>query len=168
MAHPTPQRHATDQAPPEFGASLHILLIEDCPSDVFLVRKMLRAAPVQAHCMFSDVPRLTDAFSRVQQQPFDLILLDLNLLDMNGVVSIAVLHEEVPHIPIIVYSGMTDAHLKQRALECGATAYLVKGEESPENLAHVLNNALTRKNRHQQNTLQVSSDTTCSDNQEIL
>ena len=53
---------------------------------------------------------------------------------------VAALHAEFPNIPIIVYSGMDDPKLKEKALMCGAKSYLVKGKESPYALKFLIEN----------------------------
>lgn len=121
---------------------VHILLVEDCKSDVFLLEQMLENVAVKCFYEITDVPRLVDAFYKIDQQKFDLVLLDLNLIDINGIASVAALRAQVPNMPIIVYSGMDDAKTKQKALMCGATHYLVKGRESGYGLKHMIERAV--------------------------
>lgn len=120
---------------------VRILLVEDCKSDVFLVERMLEEASLKS-VEIVDVPRLIDAFSKIDGQRFDLVMLDLNLLDIDGVASVAALRAEAPNIPIIVYSGMDDAKIKEKAMMCGATHYLVKGRESSYGLKYVIEHAI--------------------------
>lgn len=119
--------------------SIKVLLVEDSEGDVLHFKRMLLA--VSAHISVKAVARLVDAFHAIEQEKFDVILLDLNLLDVDGVVSVAALHAEFPDIPIIVYSGMDDAKLKEAALMCGAKRYLVKGQESPYALKFLIEDA---------------------------
>lgn len=129
--------------PPQAASQVvRILLIEDCKSDVFLVERMLEEVSVNCFYEILDVPRLTDAFSLIEQDRFDLVMLDLNLLDMDGVASVAALRAEAPGMPIIVYSGMDDVKTKEKAMMCGATHYLVKGRESGFGLKHVIERAV--------------------------
>lgn len=118
-----------------------ILLIEDCKSDVFLVERMLENVTVNCFYEITDVPRLVDAFYILNRETFGLVLLDLNLLDIDGVSSVAALRAQMPDLPIIVYSGMDDAKTKEKALMCGATDYLVKGHESGHRLKHMIEHA---------------------------
>lgn len=115
-----------------------ILLVEDCKSDVFLVNRMLEDVSVNCSYEITDVPRLIDAFYKIDEDVFDLVMLDLNLLDIDGVSSVAALRAQVPGLPIVVYSGMDDARMKEKALMCGATHYLVKGKESSYGLKHII------------------------------
>lgn len=121
---------------------VRILVVEDCKSDVFLLERMLENVSVKCFYEITDVPRLVDAFYKIDQEKFDLIFLDLNLIDINGIASVAALRAQVPNMPIIVYSGMDDANTKQKALICGATHYLVKGRESGYGIKHVIERAV--------------------------
>jgi CheY-like chemotaxis protein len=109
---------------------LNVLLVEDSKSDAALVQRMLSDSAPLLYYNFVHVTRLADALDETAQQHFDIALLDLNLLDMEGLASITALHASIPHTPIIVYSGMDDPHLRQQASLCGARYYLVKGRES--------------------------------------
>jgi DNA-binding response OmpR family regulator len=59
-----------------------ILLVEDNPADVDLVR--LRLKETNAHVNIFNVNRLADALSKIEQKPPHVILLDLNLPDSRG------------------------------------------------------------------------------------
>jgi len=107
----------------------HVLLIEDCPGDVFLLEQMLKDTK-NHNITITQVPRLVDAFDKLGTEHFDAIILDLNLPDIDGVASIAALSAKLPEVPIIVYSGQENTRLKLNALLCGAANYLVKGRET--------------------------------------
>jgi CheY-like chemotaxis protein len=121
---------------------LRILLVEDCKSDVYLMERMLEDADLSCFYDITDVPRLIDAFNRIERDAFDLAMLDLNLLDIDGIAAVAALHAQAPLMPIIVYSGMDDAKLKEKALMCGAVHYLVKGRQSGHGLKSIIERAL--------------------------
>ncbi len=121
---------------------VRILLVEDCKSDVFLLERMLENVSVNCFYEITDVPRLVDAFYKIDQEKYDLVMLDLNLLDIDGIASVAALRAQVPTLPIIVYSGMDDAKTKEKALMCGATHYLVKGRESGFGLKCMIERAI--------------------------
>jgi two-component system KDP operon response regulator KdpE len=122
---------------------VRILLVEDCKSDVFLMERMLENVSVNCFYEVTDVPRLIDASATLEREKFDLVMLDLNLLDMDGVTSIAVLRAQVPALPIVVYSGTDDAKTKEKALMAGASHYLVKGKESGFGLKCMIEHAVS-------------------------
>lgn len=119
-----------------------ILLVEDCPSDAFLLEHMLAGVCVTDRIDITHVSRLIDAFQRIEEEFFDLILLDLNLLDMDGVASVAALSTEAPSIPIIVYSGTENRKIREAALMCGAAGYLIKGRENGLSLRLAIDHAI--------------------------
>ncbi len=122
--------------------SMRILQVEDSPTDVALVTRMLEDAVSDCEFDVTDVPRVSDALDKLLDERFDVVLLDLNVLDMNGIVAVAALHGAAPQLPIIVYSGTDDPKLRQEALMCGAMHYLVKGKESAYSLRFMLKSVL--------------------------
>lgn len=123
--------------------AIRVLLIEDNRSDVFLVSRMLHDASPSDTFAVTDVPRLVEGLGKLDEQPFDIVLLDLNLLDIDGVASVAALHAEAPDTPIIVYSGTHDPQMRHEAIMCGAKHYLVKGRESAFSLRFMIQQAMT-------------------------
>ena len=122
-----------------------ILLIEDNRSDVVLVTRMLRDVSHGEMFHITDVPRLADALELLDKNSFDVVLLDLNLLDIDGVAGVSALHAEIPNIPIIVYSGSKEHALREQALMCGAKHFLVKGRESAFSLKFMIEQSLIRQ-----------------------
>jgi len=110
--------------------AVHVLLIEDSKSDAALVQRILSDASPHVRYDFTTVPRLVDALYLLDTHLFDVALLDLNLLDVEGIASVSALHAASPGMPIVVYSGTDDVTLRQQAVLCGARHYLVKGKES--------------------------------------
>jgi DNA-binding NarL/FixJ family response regulator len=106
---------------------VRILFAEDSNSDIFYVRRMLEHASQRYDYEITDVPTLLEAIRKLNSEEFDLVMLDLGLLDINGVVTVSALRAEVPDVPIIVYSGIHDRRIKEKALRCGAACFLVKG-----------------------------------------
>ena len=127
--------------------TIRILIIEDNRGDVLLSKKMLRRISGSSAFEFKDVARMSEALSLLERESFDVVLLDLGLLDSAGVMSVAALHAKIPKTPIIVYSGTEDPKLREQALMCGATSYLTKGEQSLESLQHAIEQQLL-ESRH--------------------
>ena len=121
-----------------------ILMIEDTPGDVVLLTQILRYALRGQTYRVMDVPRIAEAFTLIDKESFNIVLLDLHLLDSNGLASVAAIHAHVPHIPIIVYSGTHDEKLKEQAIQCGAKNFLVKGRDSTFLLQFMIEQLLTR------------------------
>lgn len=124
---------------------LSVLVIEDSEADVVILENMLREISPEMSLYTHDVPRLVDAFKAVERERFDIILLDLNLLDIQGVASVAALHAEAPDTPIVVYSGMDDPKMHKEALLCGAQYYLVKGKQTSHSLKNVIQDVMAQQ-----------------------
>lgn len=107
--------------------ALRVLLVEDNPGDARLVREMLAEMNTER---YDTVPvgRLADALRFLSEQPFDAILLDLNLPDSYGLATLIKIRSVAPHVPVIVVSGLADEEMAIHALREGAYTYLVKGQ----------------------------------------
>jgi len=117
---------------------LKVLLIEDSSEDVLLLRDMLDEVSPYARYDIDDVSGLHAALELRQLSGYNLILLDLNLMDATGSNAVSALHACVPFIPIIVYSGVDDPKLRGEALMHGAEHFLVKGKESGNSMRSVI------------------------------
>ena len=122
---------------------IKILLVEDNPTDVLLVRAALGAA---AGLKFevATADRLAVALHRANAEPFDLVLLDLGLPDVQGFKTFELAHIGVPNIPIIVLSGLGDDQLAMRAVEQGAQDYLPKARVMEDLLPRAIRYAIER------------------------
>ena len=92
------------------GKPIRLLLVEDNPGDVRLLRETL--AQVQTTQLTSEgyttqfecthVERLDGALTRLGEEDFDVILLDLSLPDSQGLDTLARTYNGAPSVPIIV------------------------------------------------------------------
>jgi putative two-component system response regulator len=112
---------------------LKVLLIEDNPDDVVLLRHYLAKIPA-AQIEFELVVRLTKALECLNEKAagIDVILLDLGLPDSQGLDTFFKVHHQAPLIPIVVLSGLDDERLRMQAVREGAQDYLVKGQVNGE------------------------------------
>ena len=67
----------------------------------------------------------------------DLVLLDLELPDMDGMHVLARLREDHPRLPVLVVTMHQDAELVRRAVQAGAAGYVLKEIDRRELLAGV-------------------------------
>jgi two-component system, chemotaxis family, response regulator Rcp1 len=107
--------------------TIHLLLVEDNPGDVLLIRESLR------HCSWPvDVTIAEDgtqALARLNEGiEADLIILDLNLPRMDGYALLERLG--VIDIPIVVFSWATEG--TQRAIDLGAREIVQKPSDFSE------------------------------------
>ncbi len=122
---------------------LHILLVEDNPGDVLLLRQMLAGASPRVDV--SNAERLASALQLLDQQNYDLVLLDLSLPDSQGYQTFEQLRAVAAHLPVILLTGLEDEELALRTVRSGAQDYLVKGEMDSHLLLRSIRYAIERK-----------------------
>jgi PleD family two-component response regulator len=106
-------------------APIHVLLIEDNPTDVLLVRQACAAVPL-IPCVFTHVERLSEGLKCLSEARFDVILLDLGLPDSQGLETLAKVKALASAVPILILSGLDDESLSLQAVRAGAQDYLSK------------------------------------------
>lgn len=109
------------------GENIKILLIEDNPGDSFLVEEYLNEL-VNFSYKLKIVETLTEALIIIKKQFFDIILLDLELPDSNGVNTFVSVQNINPLIPIIILTGLNNKVVESYVLKKGAYDFLVKGQ----------------------------------------
>jgi len=103
-----------------------ILLIEDNPGDVRLIREMLiNVSDFPFHLECAD--RLSTGLACLAKGGIGVVLLDLSLPDSQGLDSLAKVSVQAPDVPIIMLTGLDDERVAMKAVEKGAQDYLVKG-----------------------------------------
>ena len=126
-----------------------VLLVEDNPGDARLIRELLsEEAPAGvATVVFSlrTADSLRAAVRCLQQDRFDVLLVDLSLPDSRGLETVQRILNCAPHTPIVVLTGSVDEALAMRALQAGAEDYLVKGETDAHTLKRSIRYAIERK-----------------------
>jgi CheY-like chemotaxis protein len=124
---------------------IRILLVEDNPVDALLVRRTLeRETAIPGDFPVDHVTALQQALDRLGKKNHDVVLLDLNLPDSNGLETVRRVREVEPELPIVVLTGAGDADTAMKALRAGAQDYLVKEELAAAGLKRALRYAMER------------------------
>jgi DNA-binding response OmpR family regulator len=111
-----------------------IILVED---DITLRSVLVEVFRMQGFAV-EQVEGVDDFFDMWRQQQFDLVLLDLNLVDEDGLVLLRKLRMQ-SDIPLFVVSGRSDRETRLAALEMGADDYVVKPFDTRELVIRVQN-----------------------------
>jgi PAS domain S-box-containing protein len=126
-----------------------VLLIEDNPSDAWLIQEYLAEAKTAHSALFRfqliQVDRLSVGLERLAGGSIDVILLDLSLPDSQGLETFLQVQAHAPHIPIVVLTGLDDEKLAANAASAGAQDYLIKGELAGNVLLRAIRYAIARK-----------------------
>jgi phosphoserine phosphatase RsbU/P len=126
------------------ASSIRVLVVEDSPQDVFLLRmKLARIAHVA--CELLHVERLGEALQVLRQHPVDLILTDLNLPDSDGLETVRPLVQHAGAAPVVVLFGCSTPGLGEKIVSSGAWGSISKDSLTPDTLSTALQEASQRK-----------------------
>jgi light-regulated signal transduction histidine kinase (bacteriophytochrome) len=128
---------------------INVLLVEDNPGDVRLVREILTGIP-GTRFRLECVDRLSVAAQRLWEGGIDVLLLDLGLPDSQGLSTFTDIHARQRSVPVVVLSAAADEQLALEAVQAGAQDYLVKGHEKAQVLPRALLYAIERKRSEEQ------------------
>jgi len=121
-----------------------LLVIEDVPGDVRLLREVLAAAGLGISAV-EVVSSLSDGLDRLAKDGVDLVLLDLMLPDSSGLQTFIRLRDHSPAVPVVVLSGTDDVSQALNAVRQGAQDYLVKGQADGDAIVRSVRYAIERK-----------------------
>lgn len=124
--------------------NIDILLVEDNPADIFLLKKMLNASSLQINSLYT-TDKVMEAREILKTLHFHVALLDLSLPDSFGIETYLEIKSYVKEIPVIILTGLNDASIALEALKEGAQDYLVKGEFNSDLLYRAIQYSLERK-----------------------
>jgi CheY-like chemotaxis protein len=117
-----------------------VLLVEDDES----IRKMYATGLQLAGFTITTAPSGAEALVRVEEQAFDVILLDMLMIGMSGLDFLKSydVRTKQPNTKVIALTNMENTDIEQKATALGATAYLNKAEYEPQKLADFIRNLL--------------------------
>jgi len=100
-----------------------ILIVDDSRTSRLKLSRLLKS---EGHAV-TEAAGGREGLDLLFAEPFDLVLLDLEMPDMDGFQTLRAIKEtpELRHLPVIIVSGTEDGN-PARCLDLGATAYLVK------------------------------------------
>lgn len=123
--------------------NFNVLLVEDNLSDIVLIKTMLSESNEKFDLKFAET--LGEALKILDNEDFDVMLLDLGLPDSHGFKTFTKIINEMPELPIIIITGLEDETLGIKAVKIGAQDFLIKGQIDSKLLARSLNYAIERK-----------------------
>ncbi len=125
------------------GRTVRLLVVEDQPADVALLKRMLASVKL-IRFTFSEVSTLEAAKSHLGH--VDIVLLDLNLPDSAGLDTLRTLRAYDAVVPVVLLTGVHDRDISVAALREGAQDYLVKDQIDAPILGRALFRQLKRPN----------------------
>ena len=123
-----------------------VLVVDDEPRARASLKEILRAAGYEA--TLAEGGR--EGIEQLSQKPFDLVLLDLNMPDMDGHGVMAFINDKKIDVDVIVVSGETTFNHATQALRRGAQDFLRK-PYAPDELLRAIGNAVERRKLKREN-----------------
>lgn len=104
-----------------------ILVVEDSPSTRAFVRSALEAE-AELGAEVSEATSGFDALRLLPRGPYDLVITDINMPDINGLELVQFMRKSEAHrdTPILLISTQSSERDRQRGLRLGANGYLAK------------------------------------------
>ena len=123
--------------------AVRVLLVEDSPDHAELIfTKLRRSKRIRADIDHAD--RLEKGLRKLEQEKYDVVLLDFSLPDSFGIETFRRAHQAAPRTPIIVLTSLDDNELAVQAVRLGAQDYLVKREADTRLLVRSILYAIER------------------------
>lgn len=103
---------------------LHVLILEDVPTDAELIEREIRRAGVKF--VARRVETREDFIRALEEDSPDLILADYRLPTFDGLQALAIARERAPHVPFIFVTGAMGEEFAIETMVQGATDYVLK------------------------------------------
>jgi DNA-binding NtrC family response regulator len=116
-----------------------ILVVDDAPDTLEVVRRYLSAAGYRAFC----VPSAPEAVRLLEREPMDLVITDLKMPRVSGLDLVRHIRENYRDTEVVMITGYASVGSAVKAIQAGAQEYLPKPFTETELLA-VTRNALEK------------------------
>lgn len=103
---------------------MRVLLVDDHDLFRYGLKAVLTNADVDLE--LEEASGLEQALQRARTASYELILLDLKLPGVEGTDGLKAMRQAVPHIPVVVLSGVEDPRAVREAIEMGAMGFVPK------------------------------------------
>jgi signal transduction histidine kinase len=121
---------------------LRVLLVEDNPIDAMIVKKILQ----RDNAFEYEVVHLVsgeDALLKLENWPYDIMLLDYNLPKKNGMETLKEIKARNIEMPIVMITGQGDEVLAAKLIKEGAFDYLPKKENYQDSVPLMIRKTMT-------------------------
>jgi signal transduction histidine kinase len=121
---------------------LRVLLVEDNPIDAMIVKKILQ----RDNAFEYEVVHLVsgeDALSKLENWPYDIMLLDYNLPKKNGLETLREIKARNIEMPIVMITGQGDEATAAKLIKEGAFDYLPKKENYQDSVPLMIRKTMT-------------------------
>jgi len=121
-------------------AQAKILVVDDEE----VVRRSFTRILETTHCHVKAVERWSEVARAMQEDPFDVVLLDLRMPEVDGMTVLRALKQRWPESEVIIITGFPTIESAKEAVALGAYDYLTK-PVGPEQVIEASNAAMQHK-----------------------
>ena len=107
------------------SACLRILLVED--DELFRLGLQVRLQQESGLQIAAEAEDGETAIELANQQPFDVVLMDVGLPGIGGIEACRQIKQQQPNLPVLVLTSHSQPSLINRLIEVGAQGYCLKG-----------------------------------------
>jgi DNA-binding NarL/FixJ family response regulator len=103
---------------------MRCLILDDDETPRVLMERLINGAGHRA----TAVAQFSDALMLLEQEQFDVAIVDMEMPDTSGETAIAAIRTRLPELRILVVSGYSDRRHVLAAFDAGADGYILKDE----------------------------------------
>ena len=140
----TPTGHLTPSLGAVAAHPIKVLLVEDNPTDVLLLRAALEVVRSPSF-QVTQAGQCSEALRCLAAERFDIVLLDLSLPDSLGLDTLTTLYGQASGVPIVGLTGLADEAVGVGAVQAGSQDYLIKGQIQGDSLVRAIRYAIERQ-----------------------
>jgi len=107
---------------PDLPAGLRVLVAEDNPANQIIIRRMVQFLDAEVDMVNTG----REAIDRLHEQSFDLVLMDINMPEMDGITATRQLRAEGNHVPIIALTAAVIEEERRECLQAGMDGFIAK------------------------------------------
>ncbi|OPY89598.1 MAG: Gliding motility regulatory protein [Syntrophus sp. PtaU1.Bin208] len=132
----SPAGLAPEQEGPAESERMTVLVVEDSITSRTLIRNILEFAGYRVLTAVDGI----DALTVLRTEPFDLVISDVEMPRMNGFDLTARIRadKKLADLPVILVTALESREDKERGIDVGANAYIVKSRFDQSNLLDVI------------------------------
>ncbi len=106
----------------EGGKVTRVLIVDDDPAARRLYGAFLRSQAMEVFEAESGI----EAVQLVEQSPFDLVVMDLDMPGIDGWMAMSLIRARLPTLPMVILSALSGNDFKERAAKVGVSEMVTK------------------------------------------
>src|SRR5512142_1133976 len=138
------------------GDKIRVLIVDDIAETRENLRKLLQ---FEADIEVVAAARTgKEAIQLTQESNPDVVLMDINMPDMDGIAATEIIRQKVPHVQVVILSVQGDQNYMRKAMLVGARDFLTKPPMPDELVGAIRRSAkMAREERSKSNQVYVTS-----------